>query len=190
VALGSGLALLTCLWVRPDGQVHVQPLAVAPGQAVLLRGPTGRTVLIGRGPLNARALTDEVAASLALWEHGLDAAIDLDDEAATRFEPTLQHYPAQTRLHADQDARVDLGGGAVVDLYARSPAEPAVALSFKSAWVRVLGQPPRPSSSPNGDGSHDPEPPITTLDAENDLVLDAEGRPETERLSQARSHPR
>ena len=73
---------------------------------------------------------------------------------------------------------MDLGGGAVLDLYARSPAKPAVALSFKSAWVRVLGQPPRPLSSPDGNATADTEPRITTLDAEGDLVLDASGAPE------------
>src|SRR4029079_15825569 len=83
---GGGVLLL----VRPDGALHVDRLYVAPGEAVLIRGPTGRTVLVGRGRLDGFRLPAQVGQRLAVWEHGLYAAVSLDDEAAARLGTTLE----------------------------------------------------------------------------------------------------
>jgi hypothetical protein len=168
LALGCVLGLGGLLMVRPDGRVHLDVLSVAPGQAVLIRGPTGRTVLVGRGRLNARELASEVAVRLAVWEHGLDAALDLDDEAAERMRFTLERYPATQHLDAAQDARLDLGGGAALDVYAQTPSEPGVGLSFGATWVRVLGKPPPPTTAPDGG------PPLL-FSGDADLVLNPNG---------------
>ncbi len=160
----SVLALTTLLVVRPDGRVHVEVLPVAPGEAVLIRGPTGRTALVASGRLDARALTRAVAERLALWEHGVYAAVALDDVAEKQVALVLERYPAAEHVGPGQDARVDLDGGAVLDVYARMPLLPAAALSFSQAWVRVLGDPPQPGAAPDGG------PPIT-LAADDDLVL-------------------
>jgi competence protein ComEC len=169
VAASALIGLSTMLLVRPDGRVHVEVLAVAPGQAILIRGPTGRTALVAAGRVDARALASQVSDRLAVWEHGLHAAIDLDPDAAARLELTLERYPAQERLDGSHDGRVDLGGGAAVDLYARSPTLPGVAVSFGRTWVRILGQPPPPLSAADG------EAPII-VSADDDLVLEMAGR--------------
>jgi len=65
-----------------------------------------------------------------------------------------------------EDDRVDLGGGAVLDVYARAPSEPAVALSFGHTWVRVFGHPPSPSAAPDGEAP-------TLMSADADLALDS-----------------
>src|SRR5205085_10845722 len=74
LALG-GLSLLG-LWMveitRPDGRLHVSVLPVAPGEAVLVRGPSGKTALVASGPLDRYALLGAVGERLAVWEHGLD----------------------------------------------------------------------------------------------------------------------
>ncbi|HEY3059622.1 MAG TPA: ComEC/Rec2 family competence protein [Chloroflexota bacterium] len=161
----STIVLSTLLVVRPDGRTHVDVLSVLPGQAVLIRGPTGRTALVARGKLDSRALTSAVAERLVLWQHGLYAAVALDELAEQQLAQVLERYPAGERVTAGQDARVDLGAGAVLDVYARVPLQPAAALSFGHAWVRVLGDPPAPLGAPDGG------PPITTLRADADLVL-------------------
>jgi competence protein ComEC len=169
VAASALIGLSTVLLVRPDGRVRIEVLSVAPGQAVLIRGPTGRTALVAAGRVDARALASQISEYLAVWEHGLHAAIDLDPEAAARLELTLERYPAQERLDGSHDGRVDLGGGAAVDLYARTPTLPGVAVSFGHTWVRVFGQPPPPLPAADG------EAPLI-LSVEDDLVLDSAGR--------------
>jgi ComEC/Rec2-related protein len=84
--------------VRPDGQLHVDRLALARGEAVFVRGPTGQTVLLVRGPAEALSLQREVADHLALWEHKLDAAVQLDAGAANALALIMTRYPADRRL--------------------------------------------------------------------------------------------
>ena len=84
--------------VRPDGQLHVERLALARGEAVFIRGPTGRTALVVRGPAEAPSLVREVAGHLALWEHKLDAAVQLDASAGKALALTLSRYPADQQL--------------------------------------------------------------------------------------------
>ena len=113
--------------VRPDGQLHVERLSLARGEAVFIRGPTGRTALVVRGPAEAPSLVREVAGHLALWEHKLDAAVQLDASAGKALTLTLSRYPAdqQLVLSGNDTARqitlqgtgdVDLGGGAVLEV--------------------------------------------------------------------------
>jgi ComEC/Rec2-related protein len=149
--VGLGLMLL----VRPDGRVHAYVLAVAPGQAVLIRGPTGRTALVASGRLDRYALTSAVAQRLAVWEHGLGAVAPLDAEAEARLAPTLDRFPAETVLLPDAADRMDLGGGAVLDTYAGR----AASVSFGRLWLRLLGRPPTPSADEATllDADRDPE---------------------------------
>jgi ComEC/Rec2-related protein len=134
--VGLGLMLL----VRPDGRLHAYVLAVAPGQAVLIRGPTGRTALVASGRLDRYALASAVAERLAVWEHSLGAVVPLDAEAEARLAPMLDRFPAETMLHPDVAERVDLEGGAVLDSYAGR----AASVSFGRLWLRLLGHPPTP----------------------------------------------
>jgi competence protein ComEC len=142
--------------VRPDGRLHVQALEAGRGEAVFIRGPTGRTALVVRGKPDAARVTDQVADHLALWEHKLDTLLTLDAAAQAAIEPLLAHYPAEQQLDADADARIDLGGGAVVDIYASGglgQAEAGVSVSFGEVWLIVAGRPPPvpfgPSTKPS-----------------------------------------
>ena len=98
--------------VGPDGQLHVHRLALARGEAVFIRGPTGRTVLLVRGPAEAPSLVREVAGHLALWEHKLDAAVQLDAGSGTALALTLNRYPADRRLVLIPQEQRQVGAGA------------------------------------------------------------------------------
>jgi len=63
--------------VRPDGRVHVHALSVGRGDAVLIRGPTGRTALVVGGHVDSGMLASQVANHLAVWEHKLDSVLPL-----------------------------------------------------------------------------------------------------------------
>jgi hypothetical protein len=102
--------------LKPDGRLHVQSLPVGRGEAVLIRGPTGRTTLVVGGSLNASLLVNQVAARLPVWEHQLDSVLVLDEAAASKLALTLGRYPAEHRLSAAATSRVDLGGGATLEV--------------------------------------------------------------------------
>src|SRR5260370_34497792 len=89
-------------------------------------------------------LASQVADNLAVWEHKLDAALPLDARAEAGLGLTLARYPAGQRVSADVDRRVDLGGGAVLDVYAHTASAPAhsVTVSFGQAWLLVFGRSP------------------------------------------------
>jgi competence protein ComEC len=161
----SLLAVGTLHMVGPDARLHVEPLGAGRGQAVLIRGPTGRTALVVAGRVDSALLASQVADHLAVWEHKLNTALALDAASDAGLGPTLARYPADQRISADQDDRVDLGGGAVLDVYVTtsSSTEPSqVTVSFGQVWLRVLGRAPPLTSelvsdgtavwSPNSDG--------------------------------------
>jgi competence protein ComEC len=147
----SGLAAFTSLLavhvLQPDGQLHVEPLAAGRGTAVFVRGPTGQTMLVIDGRVDDYALTAAVSRQLNLWEHDIGTLVVLGattqaDAAsaspANNLLPSLNaRYPPRKRLDDSQDARLDLGGGAVLDLYAGQPLE--TRLSFGGASLRVIG---------------------------------------------------
>ena len=114
VAACLSVAALVSL-VRPDGQLHVEPLALSGGQAVFVRGPTGRTAVVVVGPASGFELTQEVSARLGVWEHQLDAVVILDRAARTCTNPLLARYPS-SELVETGSARLDLGGDELLDV--------------------------------------------------------------------------
>jgi hypothetical protein len=131
----------------PDGSVRVERLSVGSGQAVFIRGPTGRTALVVGGKVDAARLASQVADQLAIWEHKLDCLVRLDPTVDASLGLTLARFPAESRLTADRDARLELGGSAVLDIYAAADAEaqPAVSVTFGDDWLALSGQPPPPA---------------------------------------------
>jgi ComEC/Rec2-related protein len=120
------------LWlntVRPDGRVHLEPLALDRGQAVFVRGPTGRTALIVAGKAPATTLVDQVAGHLAVWEHSLDAVVTLDAQAQSAVGLTVERYPAMQRidLPASSDTRVYAAATALDVSYAENRLSVVVA---------------------------------------------------------------
>jgi competence protein ComEC len=132
-ACASLAAIVLLQLVHPDGRLHMHALSIGRGEAVFIRGPTGRTVLVVGGRVDSAMLAGQVADQLAVWEHRLDGAVRLDAAAEAGLGPVLARYPADQRVDADHDERLDLGGGAALDVYAYpadSPATPRVLVSF------------------------------------------------------------
>jgi hypothetical protein len=102
--------------VRPDGRVHIESLSAGAGEAVFIRGPTGRTALLVSGRADAIAVVNHVAGHLAVWEHRLDSAVVLDSSAERAVRLTLARYPAAELIQARTPTRLDVGGGAVIDV--------------------------------------------------------------------------
>jgi len=149
-ALGCGMLVL----VRADGQLSVEPLSVGRGQALLIRGPTGKTALVVSGRIDGRVVARQIAERLPVWEHGMHAVLALDEESHTGVEAALERYPAAAHVSPDVDGRVDLGGGAVLDIYADATADPrgpraGVSVSFGRVWLQLAGRPPLPPTSPS-----------------------------------------
>ncbi|HLZ30792.1 MAG TPA: ComEC/Rec2 family competence protein [Chloroflexota bacterium] len=117
--------------IEPDGKLHVQHLAVSRGEAVFVRGPTGRTALVVAGRLDGVQLASQVATCLAVWEHRVDRILALDPAAQAGLGPTLVRYPPEQPVDAAVDVRVDLGGGAALDVHpSAGQPRPDVSISF------------------------------------------------------------
>jgi competence protein ComEC len=142
--------------VRHDGHLHVDALSAGRGQAVLIRGPTGRTALVVAGRVDSAMLASQVADHLAVWEHRLDSVLPLDSAAEAGLASTLARYPADWRINAPiEDERIDLGGGAAIDTYSsaadgQAVAQPQVAVSFGQVWLLVLRRSPPPNLISDG----------------------------------------
>jgi hypothetical protein len=96
------------------------PLALERGQAVFIRGPTGRTALVVQGSTDGRVLVEQVADHLAVWEHKLDLVIVRDAGAERALGLTLARYPAE-QLVRDTSASARLDVGATQTLSITSP---------------------------------------------------------------------
>jgi ComEC/Rec2-related protein len=128
VLLTAGCALTL---VRPDGQLHVERVALARGEAVFIRGPTGRTALVVNGRADPPAVVQQVADHLAAWEHKLDALVQLGRGSDATVRRIMARYPADQRFDLSAaEGHVDLGGGAVLDV---SGTEGRVSLSYGRA---------------------------------------------------------
>jgi len=111
--IGACLGVVAlCSLMLPDRQSGVTPLALGRGQAVFIRGPTGRTALVVQGSTDGRLLVDQVADHLAVWEHKLDLVIVCDPGAERAVGLTLARYPADQLVRgtpASQRLNVGMG---------------------------------------------------------------------------------
>lgn len=110
---GPGLLLLlgvvSLLRGRPDGLLHLYFLDVGQGNAVLLRTPAGRWVLVDGGP-DSTALLGRLGRRLPFWERELDLVLLTETEPERLVGPVavLQRYRVQA---AGRPGRVQEGPG-------------------------------------------------------------------------------
>jgi competence protein ComEC len=110
----AALAVSLLLVTRPDGRLHVDPIAAGSAQAVLIRAPSGQTALVTRGVPAGSELANEVAARLHVWEHSLNTVVVLGPARGTDgLEAMLERYPADQMLDATGAVRIDFGNLAV-----------------------------------------------------------------------------
>jgi competence protein ComEC len=102
-------ATLQCL--RPDGQLHVERLDLPRGQALFVRGPTGRTALVVLGSTSSSVLAAQVAEHMRVWEHRLDVIATLDEPASAALGPTLARYPAGQIIGSRDGKPIELRTG-------------------------------------------------------------------------------
>ncbi|MHB1294965.1 MAG: DNA internalization-related competence protein ComEC/Rec2 [Anaerolineae bacterium] len=94
VALGVATALI---WVAagtlPDGRLHLYVLDVGQGDAILVRSPGGRTILIDGGP-DPVTLTARLGRILPFWERRIDlvVATHADQDHLAGLIPVLERY--------------------------------------------------------------------------------------------------
>ncbi len=95
--LVGGLAVVALLgaylWTMPDGRLHIFFLDVGQGDAVFIRTPTGRQVVIDGGP-DAPALLSQVGRRMPFWDRTLDlvALSSPDDARLAGLIPLLERY--------------------------------------------------------------------------------------------------
>jgi competence protein ComEC len=109
LAIG-GLAVTAALvWQAalraPDGLLHATFLDVGNGEAILIRTPEGRYVLLNGG-LSATRLGDGLGRRLPLFGPGLDALVagGVRSEALGGLPPVLERYPPEQALWAGNRA--------------------------------------------------------------------------------------
>jgi ComEC/Rec2-related protein len=139
-----GVCLLSAAMLqvlRPDGQLHVEPLVLPRGQAVFVRGPTGHTALLVLGGTDPTALAARVAEHMAVWEHRLDVVVAFDGRANAALGPTLARYPP-VQLVVAQNARplaLPVGGGHTLRISAENGRLNVDAVGARDALVAVDG---------------------------------------------------
>lgn len=90
------LALAVAAWHGlPDGRLHAAFLD-AGGDAVLIRTPSGRDVLIGGGP-SPSLLLDRLGRRMPFWDHTIDLVVltHPDDDVLAGLIPVIERYDVE-----------------------------------------------------------------------------------------------
>ncbi len=104
------LILTAAAWrALPDGRLHVAFLDVGEGDAVFIRTPSGRQVLIDGGPSPSRLLA-HLGRRLPFWDHRLDLVIlsHPDDDVMAGLIPVLERYRVDGVVERDLGCRTRL----------------------------------------------------------------------------------
>ncbi len=103
VGLGALAVLAAAVWgagiALPDGRAHVTFLDVGQGDAILIRSPGGRTVLVDGGP-DPTVLLARLGRALPFWERRIDlvVATHADGDHLAGLLPVLDHYSVGAAL--------------------------------------------------------------------------------------------
>jgi competence protein ComEC len=101
-ALPALAALVALLWTAlPDGKLHVYALDVGQGDALLLRTPRGRTVLVDGGP-DPLLLTARLGRVLPFWQRRLHLVVSThaDSDHLGGLIPVAQRYRVGAALES------------------------------------------------------------------------------------------
>jgi competence protein ComEC len=139
--LGVVCAVLAgLLLTRPGGKLYLDLFQAGGGLAALARGPTGRAVLVVGPDADTTSLGSLVGSRLPPWQHSLDAIVLTAPEPTASVSSLVARFPTRQLLTTPVDGRVNLGGGAVLDLYGGGANGASV--RFGGVWIRLSGRPP------------------------------------------------
>jgi competence protein ComEC len=164
LALGIATPLVWKAYLqRPDGRLHLRLLDVGGASAILIESPTGRFLLVNGGP-SAIALGEELDRALPFSGRRLDWLLITSGEADSIWamaeladrvdlEGLVLAAQADSPAHAAllenassigvpvltaaSGQRLDLGGGAMLEIVLREGGEPGLRLTFGRAhwWI-------------------------------------------------------
>ena len=106
-AIGLLALVAATIWLAlpglPDGRLHVYFLDVGQGDAILIRAPDGRQILVDGGP-SPTALLNELGAVLPFWDRSLDLVVltHPDGDHITGLIPLLDRYRVAQVLDVSQ----------------------------------------------------------------------------------------
>jgi competence protein ComEC len=104
------LLLATIAWRSlPDGRLRVTFLDVDQGDAIFIRTPSGRQVLVDGGPSPSRLL-DHLGRRMPFWDHSLDLVVlsHPDDNVLAGLIPVLERYRVRGVIARDLGCRTEL----------------------------------------------------------------------------------
>jgi len=93
----------------PDGKLHIYFLDIGQGDAILLRTPGGRTILVDGGP-DPLLLTSRLGQVLPFWQRRIDlvVATHADQDHIAGLVPVIEHYEVGHAMESPV-----MGGGAL-----------------------------------------------------------------------------
>ncbi len=161
VVMGVGLLTL------PDGKLHVTILDVGHGDAVLIRTPAGRQVLVDGGPDPTRTL-EVLGRALPFWDRHLDGVILTAPvaERMTGLVPVLERYRVDYVFTAPMTGTTTLEAAWHSALTTRPP-DTAGVLYASSIWSLDASTQIRVFWPPTGT----PGPLVLQVDSGNGRVL-------------------
>jgi competence protein ComEC len=113
--LGTAALLLLLAGVArfslPDGQLHVVFLDVEGGDAVFIRTPSGRQILVGGAP-GTTDLLSALGRRMPFWDHDLDLVVLTRpaDDVLPGLIAVLERYPVRHLIARDEDCAGTLCG--------------------------------------------------------------------------------
>lgn len=135
------LALIACLmWVAvrhvPDGRLHVYALDVGQGDAILVRSPGGRTILVDGGP-DPLTLTSRLGRILPFWDRRIDVLIatHADRDHLAGLLPVVARYDVSYVIESPMMSDSSL----TREWHARVASSGAQRLSARRGLRLVLG---------------------------------------------------
>jgi competence protein ComEC len=147
----AAILVWAAVLTAPDGRLHITFLDVGQGDSILIRSPSGRTVLVDGGP-DGRNTCAGIDSQLPFWDRSIDALVithlHVDHlggllEVIERYQTNLVLQPATTTatslvaeewarrvavgqpavVHIQKEHTLDLGDGTVIEVL-HPPARP------------------------------------------------------------------
>ena len=190
--------VVVALWLAsrglPDGRLHVYFLDVGQGDAILMRAPDGRKVLIDGGPSPA-ALLSEIGALLPFWDRRLDLVVltHPDGDHMTGLVALLERYHVTQVLDTIQADAAPEAAAWREELAARriprSFAERGMRLLIGDVVLTVLNPGPTPPPLEPRAGGNDASVVLRIDYGETSMLLSGDVESEGERKMLAAGLP-